>query len=45
MAPAVTWLFQQPVAWQEILIGVILGVVVLFAEDWIDQWRERRRSR
>lgn len=36
-----TWLFQQPVAWQEILIGIILMAVALFIEDRIDQWRKR----
>jgi hypothetical protein len=39
----VSWLFQQPTAWQEILIGIVLMVVALFAEDWIDQWRKRSR--
>lgn len=39
------WLFQQPPAWLEIVIGVVLLVVGLFAEDWIDQWRGRQRKR
>lgn len=40
-----TWLFQQPVAWQEIIIGIVLMVVALFAEDWIDRYRQRNEWR
>jgi hypothetical protein len=40
----VGWLSQQLVAWQEILLGCLLLVVGLFAEDWIDEWRKRTRG-
>lgn len=30
-------------AWQEVVFGIVLLIVGLFLEDWIDQWRERRR--
>ena len=37
------WLYQQPVMWQELLM-LIAGVVIgLYCEDWIDQWRERKK--
>ena len=37
------WLTRQLVGWEEIAVGVGLMTLALFAEDWIDQWRERRR--
>jgi len=38
------WLFEQPTAWQEILIGIILGIVLLYLEDAIDRYRNRHDS-
>ena len=38
------WLFEQPNTWQEIVIGVILAVAVLYLEDLIDQWRNRKEQ-
>ena len=40
-----TWLREQMSAWQEIVFGLLMLVVGLFLEDWIDQWRERRRTK
>lgn len=39
------WLFEQPPAWLEILIGVSLGIVFLYAEDWIDRFRGRNANK
>jgi hypothetical protein len=36
------WLFEQPPAWLEILIGVTLGLFFLWGEDWIDRYRGRK---
>lgn len=36
------WLFEQPNTWQEIVIGVLLSVAVLYLEDWIDRYRGRK---
>jgi hypothetical protein len=33
------WLFEQPPAWMEIVIGIALSVSVLFLEDYIDRYR------
>jgi hypothetical protein len=38
-----SWLYQQPVMWQELIMlfgGIVIG---LYFEDWIDQWRQRKR--
>lgn len=38
-----SWLFQQPVMWQEIGLGILFTVIALYAEDFIDQWRNRKK--
>lgn len=30
--------------WQEVTFGVLMLVIGLFAEDWIDQWRGRKHD-
>jgi len=39
-----SWLFQQLVGWQEICKDIVLILLALWAEDQIDQWRQRRRT-
>lgn len=42
----INWFFGgQFVRAEEIAFGLLMLVVGLYLEDWIDQWRERRRAR
>ena len=27
---------------EELIVGLVMGALMLFLEDWIDQWRGRR---
>ena len=36
------WLFEQPPAWLEIVIGIVIGLLFLYGEDWIDRYRGRQ---
>ena len=38
------WLFQQFVGWQEIVKDIVLIAAALYVEDWLDEWRQRRRT-
>lgn len=40
-----TWLTDgQFTRGEELIVGVVMLVIGLFAEDWIDGWREGRRK-
>lgn len=30
--------------WQEVIFGVVMLIVGLFAEDWIDRYRSRKNG-
>ncbi len=38
-----SWLFEQPQVWMELVMGVIFTLLALYAEDWIDTYRNRKR--
>lgn len=40
------WLWHEQFSrGEELIVGVLLGALMLFLEDFIDQWRDKRNAR